>query len=304
MMKHELTRKIIFDNTPDSTLYKWSLKEVDLESNKVGSDQIPWRFSSYFILNDLTILYSVSSDWQTKQESNNFEEIITIKAKLQSGFLDDFGVLKDSINFSMFGTDRAIKDISLRLKKLTDESQNEVCVSDGIVSYVSDVDFREEKVDDCLDFTITLRPSIFDSLVKRVEMKSVSSASLRIRGVDGFYDVWSPSIFTRSVKVLTSGDCHKPENDPSQLSSIPTLGKVEEFNLVFQSSHELYKEQKLNDNLFDQLEDKSRTLVQTTHSNIKLTDQDISSTIYDLRKKLNLIIVLLSLVTIILFLKS
>jgi hypothetical protein len=304
-MEYDLTRKILYENTSGSTLYKWSLKEVDLETSKVGSDQIPWTFSSYFTLNDLTVFHRVASDWLTKQESSRFEEAITIKANLQSGFLNDTGVLKDRINFSMFGTDRTINDISLRIKRLTDESKNEVCVSDGIVSYVSEIDFREEKVNDWLEFTITLRPSIFDNLVRRIETNSVNHAYLRLSGVHGFYSMWSPSISTYSVKVLTSGDFHKPENDPSQLSLLPTLGKVEEFALVFKSHYELYKEQELTEEFLNRVADEADRLKDTDNSKtFQLTDNHVSLFVDGIRKRFNLITVLLGLILVLLFLKN
>jgi hypothetical protein len=304
-MKYDLTRKILYDNTSESTLYKWSLKEVDLETNKIGPDQIPWRFSSFFILNDLTVFHSVASDWSTKQESHRFEETITIKANLQSGFLDNNGLLKDRINFSMFGTDRTINNISLRIQKLTDESENEVCVSDGIVSYVHEVDFEEEKVNDCLEFTVTLRPSIFNNLVRRIETKSVNNAYLRLSGVDGFYAIWSPSISAHSVKILTLADYHEPENDPSKLSSIPTLRKVEEFDLVFKSQHELYKEQKLTEEFLNRVADEAEQFKQTELSNnVQLNGNQILLVMDSLRKKLNLITVLLGLIVVFIFLQS
>jgi hypothetical protein len=238
-MEYHLDNTLELNTNSDSSLYKWSISEKSSQSENVKTEQIPWRFSFFFTLTDLKVSHGVERDWYSEESQPPAKEVVTIKANLRSGLSNRYGQRIDCTKFSMFRTDRDIEEIVLYVQKLEDDSKDEICVSWGCVSYTSEVDFRDETTDDVLIFTVYLKNDKFERLLSRVDNGHVNDAHLRVSGVDGIYARWSPSIHTYYAKVLTRDDCHELEGEKETKLTIPRLGKVEEFSLVFNHSHNL-----------------------------------------------------------------
>jgi hypothetical protein len=80
--------------------------------------------------------------------------------------------------------------------------------------------------DDCVVFTLFVEPATFERFAFKVAHGSLDEIVLTVGSVDGFYSEWSPSIFTRSVKVLTSGEEHGIVMPPGDAFEPRRLGDV------------------------------------------------------------------------------
>jgi hypothetical protein len=96
----------------------------------------------------------------------------------------------------MFGTDRAIKSFQLDIHPIADPAEQESCKAWGSVSYTSEIDFRDETVDDCIVFYLFVKPETFARYAAKIAHGSVDEMILSVGSVAGFYSEWSPSIST------------------------------------------------------------------------------------------------------------
>ncbi|WP_271531966.1 hypothetical protein [Bradyrhizobium sp. CCBAU 25338] len=208
-------------------LYSWAINEIDEQGRKIGEDQIPWAWSLYFVATSCSLGDSI--DLKTKYASQDRELEIPEIAEDQRIAVTLRPQGEDSLRgtqFSMFGTDRAIKSFQLDIRQLTDPAAQESCSAWGCVSYTSEIDFRNETVDDCVVFYLRVKPETFARYAAKVSAGSVDEVGFRVGGVTGFYSEWSPSISTRRVKVLTRGDEHKVELPRGVDFDPPRLGYV------------------------------------------------------------------------------
>lgn len=191
-------------------LYSWAINEIDEQGRKIGKDQIPWAWSLYFIatscvLGDSIDLKTKYASQEKELETPEIAEDQRIAVTLRPQDEDSFRGTK----FSMFGTDRVIKSFQLDIRQLTDPAALESCSAWGCVSYTSEIDFRNETVDDCVVFYLLVKPETFARYAAKASAGSVDEIGFRVGGVAGFYSEWSPSISTHRVKVLTRGEEHK-----------------------------------------------------------------------------------------------
>lgn len=210
-MDYHLERGLRLHTQPKhKNLYSWAINEIDEQGRKVGEDQIPWAWSLYFIatscvLGDSIDLKTKYASQEKELETAEIAEDQRIAVTLRPQDEDSFRGAK----FSMFGTDRVIKSFQLDIRQLTDPAAQESCSAWGSVSYTSEIDFRNETVDDCVVFYLLVKPETFARYAAKVSAGSVDEMGFRVGGVAGFYSEWSPSISTHRVKVLTRGDEHK-----------------------------------------------------------------------------------------------
>jgi hypothetical protein len=150
-----------------------------------------------------------------------------IRAKLRPGGRDP------DTRFSMFGTDRTIQSFHLEINAITEPGQQESCSAVGIVSYTAEVDFRDETEEDCLYFTLYLKPETFAHYAAKIAQGSVDEMEFSVGSVAGFYSGWSPGISTDHVKVLAAGKEQTVEVPEGCEIRPPRLGKVDKFELYF-----------------------------------------------------------------------
>src|SRR5271163_2139112 len=112
------------------------------------------------------------------------------------------GEFVDDVTFSMFGTKRAIRDFTLEIRPLDDSAKAEHCNAWGGVSYTTEIDFRNETVDDCIWFYLYVKPETFARYVALIDQGAIDTIIFSVKSVDGVYSDWSPSISTDKVKVL------------------------------------------------------------------------------------------------------
>lgn len=219
--------------TEHKSLYSWAINEVDENGKVVGSHQIPWDWSLYFtaieiVLSDDLTVTEASKEKDVLAQEAEIEYRRTIRAQLLPGHPRFH---EDRTTYRMFGTDRVIEDFRLDIHPLDTEDKIEVCRAWGCVSYTAEVDFRGETTEDCIVFYLLVKPSTFDRYVARISAGTAEEVTLRVRGVDGFYSEWSPSISTHDVKVLTPGSEHEVQLPADLKFEPPRLGSVGEASI-------------------------------------------------------------------------
>lgn len=216
------------------SLYKWCLKEAKESGEQVGRDLIPFRWNVFFHSTSFGIQRFVSSQDTYRFEEDDLEALKfhrkdAIVAKLASGHYESDDWRAPSI--SMIGSSRMVEEITLKISRIDDVEQ-ETCHVWGSLAYESEIDFRNERVEDAIQISLYLENDKFDSLFDLIRNAEVDRLSLRLSDVQGFYSDWSPAISTDFIKVLTNLKDHGLEVDGEWSERIPTLGKVGEVSLA------------------------------------------------------------------------
>ncbi len=261
-MDFHLEREIRLSEEPEfKNLYSWSLQEFDGDGKKIGSDQIPWKWSLNYtdseLRHNIEIKIEQPCQLENEIEKNKIvEEYETITAILHPGVCNDGKWLKNDTYFSMFGTDRNIKHFGLNISKLDNEVSDERCNLWGCVSYTTEIDFRDETTDDTVQIYIWLSPERFNRLAELIKTQRADIFLVRLSEVSGFYSEWSPSISTDNIKVLASADDQKIVCQDGCNITPPNLGEVGEFNLSIVQRSKLNPKQDLRSiniyNLFEE----------------------------------------------------
>jgi hypothetical protein len=239
----------------------WAINEIGADGQQIGSDQIPWEWSFNFtatsceladtfeISQPLNFKFKVTAADGTVTEKSSgdgkgptIDQREIIRAQLRPGHPREDADYWRQTTFSMFGTDRAIKDFRLEVHPLANPADQEQCSAWGCVSYTMDIDFRDETTDDCIIFHVFVKPEAFARYVTKVANGWVNELILRVGAVHGFYSEWSPSISTRNVKVLTADRDHKVTLPPDHQDEPLRLGYVGEVHLYINRYLELGKQ--------------------------------------------------------------
>jgi len=234
-MNYVLDKKIVFsEETENRSLYKWRLNEYDKNGTKIGRDLIPWEWNFYLMGSSLKVVRDVLIEQQhDKDLSGNTiyraENKTVVMGVFHSGLCIDGVNLIDDVAFSMFGTDRKIKEFQIFISQ--SETEKEQCKVYGSPSYEHEIDFRDEIASDFVQFNLTLSENKFTKIVESIESKKIDSAVIRIGQVAGFYSDWSPSISTYFVKILTNS--HEVEISENSNVVLPVLGEVGTFSISF-----------------------------------------------------------------------
>lgn len=239
-MDFHIDRRVILSEESEyKNLYAWSLKEIDGDGKQLGRDLIPWPWSVSFTARDLVLAETLTLTSETLPSSRDDHDPNTkreatkrqsIRATLQPWDLEPYC----QTGFSMFGTARSLSKFELVIYELPKADGEERCVAWGSVSYTSEIDFREDTTDDVLIFNLFVRPDRFARYAERIAGTTVDEVVFRVRGVAGFYSVWSPSITADSIKVLTNSEEHKIQIPGDCTIRPPRLGEVAEAELHFQ----------------------------------------------------------------------
>jgi hypothetical protein len=215
--------------TEYTSLYTWAITEVDARGQVLGEAQIPWNWSLGFTATSCVLRDHTKTELGASEAGH--QQYIT--ATLRPGWPDERDDLNRTPRFSMFGTERAIKNISLQIHPGSDPDQQEYCMTSGFVSYTAENDFGvDETADDYLNFQLILKPVTFSRLAAQVLDRSVDEMILSVDQVAGFYAPWSPTIYTPSVKVLTSTDAHDITLPPGFKIELPRLAEVGKAELI------------------------------------------------------------------------
>lgn len=247
-MEYHLDNKLrLSRDVEHSSLYKWCLREFDENGEQIGRDHIPWHWSLNFTITEFRYFFNIFQERDYKLfESNDEDKSDTetdedLETNATERIIASLSPTNDSkrfgsyTKFSMFGTNREITDFRLHIET----SEEESCGIWGSVSYTSEVDFRDETMDDCVEIYISLKPEKFEKIVDLVKSDTINEPSIRISNVDGFYSDWSPSISTDEVKVLTRSDEQNLDIPEDCKIDPPRLGKVGELDLHLGHKHTL-----------------------------------------------------------------
>lgn len=245
--KYDLDYRVaLSEDTESKNLYKWCLQEFDNEGNKVGRDQIPWRWTLYFTAMKFSHKHTLSmekSAWKPPlqefdyEETSNIQEREYILAELRPG--NPHQDIRDTNSYSMIGTKRTITSFRLYIYPSKEEEEKEDCKVTGHLSFTSQIEIYSETFDDDLHINIAVSPDRFAQLAERVKRRDFDIATLSLNRVAGFYSSWEPGISTDKVKVLTTIDNHKLKLPEDTAINPPVLGNIGEFNLMLDSTQKM-----------------------------------------------------------------
>jgi hypothetical protein len=220
------------------SLYPWSIREFDKAGKQIGSDQIPWGWSLGFEVTELIPHFTLKLE--EEQDRGEQETTKTEVSEYLFGKLRPSEMSREAGIYSMFGTKRTIYEFGLFIYKATEGEDR--CRLWGSMSYTSDWDFEDVTQEDSVQIYIHLTVEKFERLSKFVTFPRPTGATVRLKGVSGFYSEWSPSIRTDSIKILANAKDQGLEN-PEQLSlDPPSLGHVQEFELRLKQQYPLIKQ--------------------------------------------------------------
>jgi len=240
-MDYNIERKIRVNNNPEySSLYKWCLNEIS-DDGKNQHDMIPWAWSLFFTATALKLHRTITSKYEfvenkADESINKTTQDYVITGDLFSGRCFDGKNLERYVSYSMFGTNRIIKNFGLSVYPVETELK-ENCFLWACPSYDSEIDFKNETSDDTVDINLFITKEKFNELAQLIDKNAIQSAAVHLSRVDGFYAQWSPSIRARDVKILT--EYHEIENLDKNDKSVPRVEKVGEFSISYQTVNEL-----------------------------------------------------------------
>jgi hypothetical protein len=256
-MNHELNRTIkLNDDSEYSSLYSWSLEEYDSEDNKVEEGFIPMQIGSIYLNVEKLVYHNNFEGSKYGQESSGFKESEHIQGELKTQ--KDFQLRQPTTNtFSMFGTDREIKDFAIEIyktdngdtgksmslrKNIKIDSKKENAYFSAHIGWQEDgdLDVEPHAAEDSLFINIFLKEEKFNKIVKYIN-DGVNAKIFRIGHADGFYNRWSPSIHLEDIKILS--DQRSFEKDEPYLQQVempkecditpPRLGRLYDFDIHF-----------------------------------------------------------------------
>lgn len=220
------------------TLYQWAIVEVDESGKDVGHDHIPWQWTLYFTATSVTLSDSVyvrepgSDIIGAVEEERRVEQVIRMKLRPGDARRAPWPARSfDRVpEYRMLGVDRVVEDFQLEIRPTKATDEHESARAWGCVSYSAEADFRTETEPDMVIFYLFVRPETFAKYAAKLSMASVDEIVLSVGHVSGMYSEWSPSISTRSVKILTTGDEQKVATNGIDFQP-PRIGEVGELQL-------------------------------------------------------------------------
>ena len=243
MTRYELNRTIKLNNESEySSLYSWSLEEYDSEGKKVTEAFIPMQIGSIYLdVENLTYHDNFEGSGYEPKSSEVIEsEHISGKLKTQE---DSRTPVYTGNRFSMFGTDREIKEFGIEIYKVdnSDRTEENFHVS-GYIGWKEDgdLDVPAHDAEDALYIIVVLKEEKFNKIVQHIK-DGINAKYVRIGNAEGFYNRWTPSIHLEDIKILT--DAKDYGDDESYIQQVeiaeecditpPRLGKLKKFNIGF-----------------------------------------------------------------------
>jgi hypothetical protein len=231
-MEYLLEKKVIINrNTKHKSLYSWCLNEQEENSSKAKIDLIPFEWRFWFTGTKLKLSNNLRIKLNNETEHHETEKKKTIYGVFKSGAIRENGNFTDIVEFSILGTSRTISEFSLTINEATDSS-GETCWLNAFPSYVSeDAEFRELIEPDYAGFDISISTEKFNELVNLIEHRSIDSIRFSAKDISGIYAEWTPTIKTRTAKILTSNNTIEGV-DLNDFEGTH-VGKVGEFDITF-----------------------------------------------------------------------
>ena len=232
-MEYHLERRLRLHAEPEyKNLYSWAINEIDEHGIVVGRDQIPWGWTLSFTAISCVLVDGIELELKSQPEEDtklslpDISQSQVIHIKLRPERRSDDGDYFHETTYSMFGTDRTIKEFQLDIHPISGSTDHESCRAWGSPSFAVEIDFRNQTVDDCISFYFFVKPETFARYAAKISHGLVDEIILSVGSVDGFYSEWTPSISTRDVKILTRGEQHKVEAPEDIGFEPPRLGTV------------------------------------------------------------------------------
>ncbi|MEQ1717268.1 MAG: hypothetical protein ABL907_15020 [Hyphomicrobium sp.] len=247
-MKYHLDRTIHFATEQEfSSLYRWSLQEHSSAGQPVDTKKISWWWSLYFTGINMTLHHTidVQGDANSKATSTSSEriEITLVPEQRRYG----------TTSYSMFGTDRIIRNFTLAVRSTETEPS---CTAWGFPSYTTEADesFPKDTTPDTVGFELAVSEHEF-ALLRIAAQRGNGDHSILFSAsrVYGFYADWSPGITTSEVKVLACDE--QVVVVPEGVGALPRLGIIGEGRLHVRrlsdlgSSHQSSEKQQLEERL-------------------------------------------------------
>lgn len=237
-MDYHLDYGLHLETKPEyKSLYAWAINEVGANNSRVGRDLIPWAWTLYFSATTCSLTNRLEIERRSLSgNSVDPPKILadqSIRMSLRPGMWHNEKFVSGT-TYSMFGTKRVINDFGLEIAPHSDQTEPDHCYAWGSVSYTSEIDFRNETVDDCLWFYLNVKPQVFEHYTNLINQNAVDNVYFSVGSVDGFYSDWSPSISTNFIKVLLPGEEHTIDLPPYFDEEIPRLGKIGKAQLFLQ----------------------------------------------------------------------
>lgn len=244
-MEYHLDHRVrLCHESKHKALYSWSLQEVSQNGEQIGLDQVPWNWSLSFSASELRYHKEVNIERESAPKdiirtSGEVSSTELIRAVLHSGRPAADGIFEPEATYSMFGTNRQIKNFSLVIWPLKGGDSKDSCAVWGCISYTTENDFRAETEDDILQIHVRVSSERFNELRELVNHVHPDSFVIRLGKVAGVYSAWSPSVSTNRIKVLTAEAEHKVDAPNGCEVEPPRLGAVGEFTLIATSRSSL-----------------------------------------------------------------
>jgi hypothetical protein len=224
----------------------WAIQEIDAEGQQIGSDQIPWPWALYFTATSCALGDSIDlrSEFQMEETTLAPRKVVqnqVIRVTLRPGRPPDDADFFRQTTFSMFGTDRSVQSFELTIRPIADPATQESCSAWGSVSHTTEIDFRNETTDDCIVFSMYVKPDTFARYGAKIAHGLVDEMVLSVGSVAGFYSERSPEISTSDVKVLTEGSGQNITLPSDHRVEPPRLGDVGEAELYINRHLEFAK---------------------------------------------------------------
>lgn len=250
-MEKKLERTIVLQEQSElKNLYQWFLQEFDEEGKKIEGEQVGWLERCNFNITCLRLNESINI--KRKFASPDSEKIIS-EIKEEEGIYGEMVPDNKFISYSMFGTGRKINNFNFHISKVDKENPIEKAHLAGCIGFQTSVGFRNLDQDDFLELKLWVNPERFNKLVDIVKSQNSYFGRISLRGVQGFYSLWSPEIDPRGdIKVLATNHCpsvHGEEYIPDETQIIKAsdnskiiprrLGEIYEFDISIQQQNKL-----------------------------------------------------------------
>jgi len=255
-MDYQLNKIKLNNDSEYSSLYSWSLEEFDSEDNKVKEGFIPMQIGSVYLSVEKLVYHNNFEGSKYGQESSGFIESEHISGELKTQ-KKDFQLHQPTSNtFSMFGTDRKIKNFSIQIyktdngdrgklssfhgKKIDSKKENAYFSAHMGWKEDGDLDVAPHAAEDSLYISIFLKEEKFNKIVKHIN-DGVNAQFFRIGHAEGFYNMWTPSIHLEDIKILSDQKNFGKDEPYVQQVEIPKecditpprLGRLYDFSIYF-----------------------------------------------------------------------
>lgn len=277
-------------------LYKWYLLEDIEKKLDYPKKLVPYWSSVFFFASKLELSRNINviyndegDDFESKSFAESGENVV-IAGSLHSGRCIDGKNLEYDVRYSLFGTDREVKEFSIRIHKSIDGV--ELCHFNASLSYEYELEFYTEESPDWVQIDLCLNEEKFNNLVKLVEAKSIDSVILTLGQVRGFYSVWSPQLYSNELKILTSKVDINGLKDVVKIYKVGEVGKCE---LSLLTTNKLnikndFQYESVERMFQDELGGNSSNLnVQQSVGEIREAKNNYSNEVHQLNKNLNTI---------------